>query len=232
VKPGTLAKHVRGRLFFDLDGTLTDPREGIVACLRHALEGIDVQPPPDDDLARLIGPPLQQSLQGLLGRERGHLVAKALELYRVRFSAVGMFENRVYAGIPGALGALRDAGWRLSVVTSKPHTFAVPILEHFALAASFATVYGSELSGERTDKAELIGYALRAEGAPAEQVIMIGDRSHDIVGARANSVQSRGVLWGYGTREELVDAGADGLFETPASLISELTPATDSVSAG
>jgi phosphoglycolate phosphatase len=223
---------VRGRLFFDLDGTLTDPREGIVACLRHALEGVDVPPPSDDDLARLIGPPLQQSLRGLLGTERAHLAATALELYRVRFRAVGMFENRVYAGIPEALAALRHAGWRLSVVTSKPHTFAVPILDHFGLVESFASVYGSELSGERTDKAELIGYALRAEGAPAEQVIMIGDRSHDIVGARANRVQSRGVLWGYGTREELADAGADGLFETVAALVSELTSTRCSVSAG
>jgi phosphoglycolate phosphatase len=138
-----LGGRVRGWLFFDLDGTLTDPREGIVACLRHALEGVDVRPPPDDDLARLIGPPLQQSLRGLLGTERAHLVAKALELYRVRFSAAGMFENKVYAGIPEALGALRNAGWRLSVVTSKPGTFAAPILDHFALAPSFAAVYGA-----------------------------------------------------------------------------------------
>ena len=133
-----------------------------------------------------------------------------------------MFENKIYTGIREGLHALGTAGWRLSVVTSKPLTFAIPILAHFALDSLFASVYGSELSGERSDKAELIAHALRAERASADQVIMIGDRAHDIHGARANGVQSLGVLWGYGTREELVQAGADGICETVDALVADL----------
>lgn len=223
---------MRGFLFFDLDGTLTDPREGFVKCLRHALEGLGVSPPSDDELARLIGPPLHASMLHLLGPDHAHLVPEALELYRTRFRTEGMFENRVYAGIPGALRALQEAGWQLSVVTSKPWTFAVPILEHFALAQYFTRVYGSELSGELSDKGELIAHALRTEGISAQQAVMIGDRSHDIVGARANNVESRGVLWGYGTREELVGAGADGLYEEVTALVSDLTAPIPSADAG
>lgn len=214
---------MRGHLFFDLDGTLTDPREGIVGCLRHALQGLGVAPPADEDLARLNGPPLHRSFSELLGAQRQHLVPNALELYRARFTTVGMFENRVYAGIPEGLSTLQDAGWRLSVVTSKPHRFAVPILEHFSLNQHFASVYGSELTGERSDKAELIAHALHTEGASVSQVIMIGDRSHDILGARANDVASRGVLWGYGSRTALTAAGAHALYETVAELVSDLT---------
>jgi phosphoglycolate phosphatase-like HAD superfamily hydrolase len=155
---GTLARRMRGDLFFDLDGTLTDPREGIVGCLRHALRELGMPTPSDDALAGLIGPPLRASLRDLLGSDRAHLVPKALELYRARFGTVGMFENRVYEGIPEGLGALATAGWRLSVVTSKPQTFAVPILEHFRLARYFANVHGSDLSGERSNKADLIAH--------------------------------------------------------------------------
>lgn len=213
---------MRRSLFFDLDGTLTDPREGIVGCLRHALRELGVVAPGDDELARLIGPPLHVSLQQLLAPDQVHLVPQALELYRERFNTTGMFQNKVYLGIPEGLRALRDAGWRLSVVTSKPHAFAVPILDHFALSQYFASVYGSELSGERSDKGALIAHALANEGIAAEQAIMIGDRALDILGARANGVPSRGVLWGYGARRELVDAGADGLYETVSELVCDL----------
>lgn len=214
---------MRGNLFFDLDGTLTDPREGIVGCLRHALDGVGVVPPTEDDLVRLIGPPLQQSLMHLLGRERAHLLPKTLELYRERFATVGMFENRVYAGVPEGLGALGAAGWRLWVVTSKPRVFAAPILEHFGLTGYFLAVHGSELSGERSDKGDLIAHVLRTEGVSAGQSAMIGDRSHDVVGARVNNVRALGALWGYGTRAELVDAGADRVYESLHELVSHLT---------
>lgn len=214
----------QGNLLFDLDGTLTDPRIGIVGCLRHALRRLDVPVPMDDELARFIGPPLHESFSRLLSAERALLVPKALELYRERYGTVGMFENRVYHGIPEGLAALRGAGWRLWVVTSKPSTFARPILQHFGLAQYFAGVHGSELSGERTDKGELIAYVLRTEGLSPGEAVMIGDRSHDVVGARTNNVRSRGVLWGYGTREELLSAGADRLYETVAELVSDFAP--------
>lgn len=215
-------RRMRGNLFFDLDGTLTDPREGIVACLRHALDHVGVDVPADDELSRFIGPPLQDSLMQLLGPERAHLVPETLALYRGRFRTAGMFENQVYAGVPEGLDALAAAGWRLWVVTSKPRVFALPILEHFGLARHFVAVHGSELSGERSEKGDLIAYVLRTEGVHAGQAAMIGDRSHDVVAARANDVRAFGVLWGYGTRTELVDAGAERLYESFLELVSDL----------
>jgi phosphoglycolate phosphatase len=223
---------MRGSLLFDLDGTLTDPRDGIVGCLRHALQHVGVPLPSDDDLACLIGPPLHESLRDLLGSERSHMLPRALELYRERFRTVGMFENAVYPGIPEGLATLADAGWRLWVVTSKPLAFAGPILQHFGLAQHFAGVHGSELSGDRSNKGELIAYLLRTEGVRAEHATMIGDRSHDVVGARSNGVRSLGVLWGYGAREELIDAGADGLYETVTDLVTDLASEARVPSAG
>jgi phosphoglycolate phosphatase len=214
---------MRGSLFFDLDGTLTDPREGIVGSIRHALAELDVAAPSNDELSRWIGPPLHESFRFVLGAKRATSLPRALELYRERFASVGMFENKVYPGIPEALAALGAAGFRLWVVTSKPSVFAAPILEHFALTRYFAGVYGAELSGERSDKAELIAHVLRTEGILAAQATMIGDRKHDIVGARKNGVRALGVLWGYGTRAELEGAGADGLFENVAELVTFVT---------
>ena len=223
---------MRGSLFFDLDGTLTDPQEGIGGCLRHALAQVGVPPPNNDDLAGLIGPPLHESLRRLLGRDREHLLPRTLELYRARFRAVGMFENRVYPGIPEGLEALATSGWRLWVVTSKPLAFAVPILEHFQLMRHFVAVHGAELSGDRSDKRDLIAYVLQTEGIPAGRAIMIGDRSHDVIGARANHVRAHGVLWGYGSREELIDAGATAVHESVPNLVSVLTSAAAIAFAG
>jgi phosphoglycolate phosphatase len=214
---------LRGNLLFDLDGTLTDPREGIVGSLRYALGELGVPAPSDDELSRWIGPPLHESFRFALGAKRATSLPRALELYRERFASVGMFENKVYPGIPEALAALGAAGWRLWVVTSKPSVFAAPILEHFALTRYFVGVYGAELSGERSDKGELIAHVLRSEGLLAAQTAMIGDRKHDIVGARRNGVRALGVLWGYGTRDELAGAGADGVYENVADLVRELT---------
>jgi phosphoglycolate phosphatase len=134
-----------------------------------------------------------------------------------------MFENRVYPGIPEALARLRSAGFTLWVVTSKPSVFAAPILEHFELTRYFEGVHGSELSGDRSDKGDLIAHVLRSERLLAEQTTMVGDRKHDIVGARRNGVRAFGVLWGYGSRDELAAAGADGLCENVGDLVRELT---------
>lgn len=209
----------RGSLFFDLDGTLTDPREGIVGCIRHALQRLDCVVPPDVELDCYIGPPLRESFCGLAGEA---LADRAVEHYRERFRSTGMFENRVYPGVPEALGALAAGDWQLFVVTSKPWVFAEQILRHFELARYFAAIYGSELSGVRTDKSELIAHVLATEAIAPEQALMIGDRSHDIVGARKNGVRAAGVLWGYGTREELTTAGAERLYETVAALVADL----------
>lgn len=211
----------RGALFFDLDGTLTDPREGIVGCIRHALRRLECVVPPDPELDCCIGPPLRESFCRLAGEARADA---AVEHYRERFREVGMFENSVYPGVPQALQALEAAGWRLLVVTSKPGVFAEQILRHFELARYFAAIHGSELSGLRADKSELIAHVLVVEGIVPAGALMIGDRSHDVVGARNNGLRSAGVLWGYGSREELTAAGADRLYASLAELLADLAP--------
>lgn len=193
-----------------------------MGCLRHALAAVHAVIPGDAELEACIGPPLQQSLRRLLGDPDESVLVEALTRYRERFSAVGMYENEVYPGIPELLQALGDAGDILRVVTSKPSVFADRILAHFDLSQHFTGVHGSELSGVRSDKAELIADVLASERISAKDAVMIGDRSHDVVGARANGVRPLGVLWGYGTRAELTAAGADELYASVADLQSDL----------
>jgi len=213
---------MNGALLFDLDGTLTDPREGITACFRHALESIAVAAPPDSELVSWIGPPLHRSLADHLGAERDHLLSRAVSAYRERFSRIGMFENEVYPGVRSGLEELQRSGWRLFVATSKPTVFAERILAHFDLRKYFAAVHGSELSGERAEKGDLIRHLLRQERVAANDAIMIGDRAHDVLGAQQNDVRALGVLWGYGTAAELTSAGAQNLFSTMAELVAGL----------
>jgi len=193
-------------VFFDLDGTLTDPKPGIVRSIQYALGRLGRSVPEEEALLWCIGPPLRSSFVELLGGETE--ADRAVELYRERFGDVGLFENHVYPGIPSLLRALGSAGWTVHVATSKPHVYARRIVEHFELMPYFGEIFGSELSGERTDKTELLAHALRESGAPASHSVMIGDRSHDIIGAVGNGVEGVGVLYGYGSREELIRAGA------------------------
>jgi phosphoglycolate phosphatase len=208
-------------VLFDLDGTLTDPRHGIVACIRHALVTLREPVPPDDVLATYIGPPLRDAFRDLLSSGGdAQRIESAIAAYRERFVTHGMFENAVYEGIPEALQALSVRGARLFVATSKPRVYAERILDHFGLSTYFETVYGSELDGGLSDKAELIAHALTESAlAPAESV-MVGDRLHDIVGARRNRVYPVGALWGYGSESELMDAGARVLLRTPRDVVS------------
>jgi phosphoglycolate phosphatase len=205
-------------ILMDLDGTLTDPREGIVACIRHALEGVGHECPPDSEMLSYIGPPLHDSFGMLFGAGEAKKIARAIELYRERFSTVGMFENGVYPGIPEALAALQAPGVRLFVATSKPRIYAERIVEHYGLARYFGRVYGAELDGTRSKKADLIAHVLSTEALTPQETCMVGDRMHDMTGARANGVLPIGVLWGYGSREELLAAGAALLCEQPSNL--------------
>lgn len=198
-------------LFFDLDGTLTDPAAGITLCLQHAVVRMGGQPPPTHELTRFIGPPLRATFCELLATDNAALLDTAIGHYRERFAAVGMFENAVYDGVPATLDALRDDGHRLWLVTSKPQVYARTIVDHFRLDHHFVELYGSELSGERTDKAELIAYVLDRHRLARECVWMIGDRAHDITGGRHNRVRTMGVLWGYGSEDELRAAGPDAV---------------------
>ena len=205
-------------ILIDLDGTLTDPREGILGCLKHALERVGAAIPGDHQLEAFIGPPLHESLAQLLGADKPALLADAIAHYRNRFTTIGMFENRVYPGITQVLTELRESGASLFVATSKPQPFAERILEHFDLRKYFHCVHGSELDGKRSNKIELISHLLETEKLSASDTAMIGDRAQDILGAKANGVFSIGALWGYGSREELISAGAQALCDEPGRL--------------
>lgn len=205
-------------VFFDLDGTLTDSKEGIIRSVVHALESLSCPIPPDAMLHQFLGPPLLHSFTQYAGlsEEDAHV---AIDRYRERFSTVGLFENRVYDGIEPMLQSLTDAGKRLVVATSKPELFSVQILEHFGLAPYFARICGSNMNETRTRKDEVIAYALETCGVTDKStVVMVGDRNHDVIGAKKNGLFSVGVLYGYGDREELASAGADAVVDTVADL--------------
>jgi len=205
-------------IFLDLDGTLCDPHEGIVRCLQHALRELGHTPPLDDQLLRYIGPPLHDSLAILLNSGDTERVNRAVELYRERFAAKGVFENTIYAGIPDALARLKTSRYQLYVVTSKLTTFASQIVDRLELRGFFRNIYGSELDGTRADKRALIAHVLEQEQIYPHNAVMIGDREHDIKGAIANGVRPIGVLWGYGSRDELTKAGASVLCDSPQCL--------------
>jgi phosphoglycolate phosphatase len=201
-------------VYIDLDGTLTDPYEGISKCICYALERMGLPSPGDAQLRSYIGPPLLDTFTPLVGEE---LAPKALAYYRERFGDVGWLENIPYDGIHDALGALTEAGNRCFVATTKPHVFARRIVEHFGMAQYFTDVYGSELDGTRTDKTELLEYA-QARRSVERESVMIGDRHHDIIGAANNGLRAIGVTYGYGSAEELTAAGAESLAASPRDL--------------
>jgi len=205
-------------VLLDLDGTLTDPFEGITASIAHALERLDAPSPPPESLGWCIGPPLAESFRVLLDTDDEARVAHAIGAYRERFADVGLFENRLFPEIPGVLEALARRGCALFVATSKPRVYARRIVEHFGLDGHFRAVHGAELDGTRAAKAALIEHVLEVESLVPEASAMVGDRSHDVLGARANGVPAIGVLWGYGTRGELSGAGADAICEHPHDL--------------
>jgi len=209
----------RAQLFFDLDGTLIDSRPGILASMRHALTILGLEIPPDAVLSRFIGPPTHAAFRELLASDDPELNARTIAIYRERYARLGLFESSVFPGVAEGLHALGAAGYRLFVVTSKPQVYANTIIDHLALRPYFSQVYGSELTGERSDKAELIAHVLRSEAIAPANAYMIGDRLHDVLGAKRNGLRAAGVLWGYGSREELSDAGADELFRTMPELV-------------
>jgi phosphoglycolate phosphatase len=198
-------------LFFDLDGTLTDPLVGIARSIVFALERLGLPVPDDAEMRALVGPPIQVSMRARFGDEA--LVEEIVRLFRVRFGDVGMYENAVYPGVPEMLAQLAPVA-PLYVCTSKPHVYANPILRRFGLAGAFAGVYGSELDGTRADKRELLAYALARQGiAPGARVALLGDRDLDVRAARANGTAAWGAAWGYGAPGEL--DGADHVFAAP-----------------
>jgi len=212
-------------LLFDLDGTLTDPKPGIIGSIQFALEQLGVSCPGDDILASFIGPPLRGTFATLLDTSDVSRLESAMRLYRERFASSGLYENHVYDGIPAMLEKVRKSDAATFVATSKPAVFAERILQHFELSHHFQKVYGADLDGRFDDKAELIAYLLASEGVSARQAVMIGDRAADVLAAKANGLRSIGVLWGYGSEQELADAGADLILQTPSELSAHLSKA-------
>jgi phosphoglycolate phosphatase len=196
-------------ILFDLDGTLTDPRVGIVRCLKYALQALGCPSPSYDQLARYIGPPLHESLAVLLNSRNAELIGQA-----------------VYPGIELVLVELQKHHAPLYVVTAKPTVFAQQILAQFGLSRFFSNIYGSELDGTRSRKEDLIAHVLAEERIPASWAVMVGDREHDIKGALTNGVMPVGTLWGYGSRAELIEAGASLLCERPEALVEVLAAHT------
>jgi phosphoglycolate phosphatase len=207
---------------FDLDGTLTDPGDGFVNCISHALSKLKCLAHTPAEIRRYVGPPLEETLGKLLGGDVTK-VSAAVALYRERYGTVGYLENAVYPDVRETLEELKRGGIVLFVVTSKPTVFANRILDHFGLTRFFEGVYGSEFDGTNAHKTHLIAHVLRAESLPEAATVMIGDRAHDIVAALANGVSAIGVLWGYGSREELANAGASALCERPSELAGLLS---------
>ena len=211
------------KVLFDLDGTLTDSHEGITRCIRHGMASVGRPLEPSADLRWCIGPELMHSFETMLGEREKGLATEALKHYRERYAEAGMFENKVYLGVVEMLEQLRSGGQRLFVATSKTTMFAEKIVAHFGLRAYFERVHGSELDGTRGAKTELIRYVLERERIAPAEAVMVGDREQDIIGAKANGLRSVGVLWGYGSRDELEAAGADALASAVAQLPAVLS---------
>jgi phosphoglycolate phosphatase len=205
---------------FDLDGTLTDPRPGITRSIRFALERLLISCPSEDVLASFIGPPLRGTFASLLDTSDREKIEEAMSLYRQRYSDIGLYENEVYEGTPEMLRRMKKEMGKLFVVTSKPTIYAESIVKHFKLDSYFSGIYGAELDGNYENKTELIAHLLIKENVLKGASIMIGDRAVDIIAAKSNGLASIGVLWGYGSQEELLGAGADLLCARPAELLS------------
>ena len=203
-------------LLFDLDGTLTDNFEGIANCIRYALTHLGVPHPEPDALRACVGPPLRETLPRLLGSSDAAIAERAIALYRERFAELGWRENAVYAGVPDMLAAAALVSPRMYLCTAKPQVYAERIVAHFGLAGFLDGVYGTPLDGSLDDKANLMAHLLARENLEGGHCLMIGDRRHDMRAAQRNGARTMGVLWGYGSRAELTEAGAETLLAAPA----------------
>lgn len=205
-------------ILFDLDGTLTDPMVGITRSVQHALRAYGIEETDLNALCPFIGPPLKDSFMKYYGFSDKQ-AEEAIGKYREYFAVTGIFENRVYEGIETMLKNLRSSGRTLMVATSKPEKFAVKILEHFRLAPYFDWVCGASMDEKRVRKGDVIAYALETAGIKdVSKAVMVGDREHDVIGAKEHSMDCVGVLFGYGSRQELEAAGA----KTVAATVEEL----------
>ncbi len=208
-------------ILFDLDGTLTNPKEGITKCVQYALKHFGIERE-CDELISFIGPPLKEQFMeyASLTEEDG---VKAVEIYRERFAPIGIFENEIYDGILSMLESLKNQGKTLAIATSKPAVFAEKISHKYGIEPYITLLEGSELDGRNTDKALVIKNAMEKLGATKEDTIMVGDREHDVIGARKNGIDCIGVSYGYGKDGELEESGALKIAHTPNELLKILS---------
>ena len=209
-------------VLLDLDGTLSDSEPGIMRSLQWACE-VEGYPIPDEAQVRsVIGPPFELGLPSIGIPDDG--LWQVINRYRERYETIGLFENTLYDGVIDMLDGLAAAGLSLSIATAKPERTALRILEHFGLTDRFEVIVGATLTQERRAKAQVITHALHLLGIEGgDHVMMVGDRDHDVLGAMHNAMPCIGVLWGYGTAEELLRAGAVALADAPADVV-ELAP--------
>ncbi len=208
-------------VLFDLDGTLIDSAIGIFASLDHAFEQIGAALPPREELHSWIGPPFHVTFPSVLGDDPVR-VELAIEKYREHYMQTGWSGHSIYPGIAACIAALAGAGCALGVVTTKPLAQARQIIDHLPFGANFARVYGPEIKTMHSAKAEMIAQALNDFGVAAEDAAMIGDRHFDIDGARANRMRGIGVSWGFGSVDELRNAGAHAIAHAPDELVPML----------
>lgn len=206
-------------LFFDLDGTLTDSAPGIINSILYAFHQLGFSLPPRQSLSHFIGPPLHESFQNYLHCSLKE-AEEAVRLYRIYFRERGLFENSVYPGVLEMLDDLKKQGFFLSVATSKPEEYAIRILKHFQLFSYFSNITGSTMDGSISKKEDVLTVAIQRIGRPAStECIMIGDRKHDVYGAKHCGLNCLGVLYGYGTQEELICAGARWVASSPQEVV-------------
>lgn len=209
-------------LFWDLDGTLTESGPGIINCVRYALESLGIKEPNDENIKRFIGPPLVYSFKTFYGFD-DEKTKLAIKKYRERYAQSGILENSVYEGVAQTLEALKTKGKKLYIATSKPEIYMFKIIKNFDLEKYFDFACGSDLQETRNDKTKVINHLLQHENLDAirdeGKILMIGDRKHDIIGARENGIKTCAVLWGYGSKQEFEQNGADYIIASPSELI-------------
>ena len=206
-------------IFFDLDGTITDSGEGIINSAIYALEHFGITPPSREEMRVFVGPPLRDTFYRF-GIPKDQL-EEAIKVYRERYIPTGIFENHPYRGIESLLQALREQGNTLFVATSNPEWMAKTVLDRFDLSKHFQFIAGATMDGSRDDKSSVIGYLLM-QLAEKQDTVMIGDTSFDVIGASAHGIPTIGVSWGYGSRDELLQAGAIAIADTPEELLNLL----------
>lgn len=208
-------------ILFDLDGTLTDPGLGITNSVAYALKKYGIEVENRQSLYSFIGPPLNDSFKKYYGFS-DEKAMEAIWCYREYFADKGLYENEVYEGVEQLLGKIKESGRKIVLATSKPEQFAERILEHFDLIKYFDVVAGASMDEKRNKKGDVIKYAMEKGGFTSDGAVMIGDREHDVFGAKENGIDTIGVLYGYGSRDELEKAGAMHIAQTVEDIFALL----------